>query len=447
MTGPGVSRTVVSGRNPKRRTQERKFAPRHGPEAQRRIRTPSPDSTAQLPSVGRLQPLDCVRTLRFATGPPSRFNSSIVQILERHILGEWLKVLGLVLATAIGLLLLQELYDDFRDLLNNGAGAADVAVYYAVLMPSFLTIVLPLAMLVSLLYSLGQLHRNNEFTAMRAAGLGLFRLTRGIWIIGALCCGLMWLLNSRVVPWSVEEARRIKDSLEFRHEARTEGVERAGLVNSVAFDNRAAGRLWFINRYNRFAGRAYGVTVSVFDAARRETSRIEAREAEYNPEEGTWTFRDGCELQFDVDSGEIVRPVTFALRSFRQFHEDPQLMLLIDRNPIDLSFRELKRLIDYLTVEGNPKVTKYAMRYYSLIADTLGCLIVIAIAIPFAMSGVRVSPVVGVSKSIGLFFVFYLLVSIATMIGGRELLDPAIAAWLPNLVMVGMAGWFFTRMR
>jgi lipopolysaccharide export system permease protein len=385
--------------------------------------------------------------LRFATGPPARFNCPIVQILERHILGEWLKILGLVLATAIGLLLLAKMYDDFRDLIENGAGAADVAVYYAVLLPDNLRIVLPLALLVSLLYSLGQLHRNNEITAMRAAGLGLFRLTRGIWIIGALGCGLMWLLNSRVVPWSVEEGRRIKDSLEFRHEARTEGVERAGLVTSVAFDNRTDGRLWFINRYNRFAARAYGVTVSVLDAERREAARIEAREAEFHPADRSWTFRDGCELQINVETGEVVRPVTFALRSFPQLHEDPQLMLLIDRNPIDLSFRELKRLMDYLTVEGNPKVTKYAMRYYSLIADTLGCLIVIAIAVPFAVSGVRVSPVVGVSKSIGLFFVYYLLVSLATMIGGREILAPALAAWLPNLVMVGVAGWFFSRIR
>jgi lipopolysaccharide export system permease protein len=54
---------------------------------------------------------------------------------------------------------------------------------------------------------------------------------------------------------------------------------------------------------------------------------------------------------------------------------------------------------------------------------------------------------VGVSKSIGLFFAYYLLISLANMIGGRELLTPQIAAWLPNLVMVGVAGWFFARMR
>jgi lipopolysaccharide export system permease protein len=384
--------------------------------------------------------------LRFASAPFSRFNSVPLKTLDRHILGEWLKILGLVLVATIGLLLMQEMYDDFRDLLDAGAKTVDILVYYAVLMPSFLTVVLPLALLISLLYSLGQLHRNNEFTAMRAAGLSLFRLTRGIWVVGVLCCGLMWLFNSRVVPWSVEESRRIKDSLEFRHQARTDGIEHAGLVTSVSFDNRSEGRLWYINRYNRFAGRAYGVTVSVLDAQRRETTRYLAREAEYRPTR-TWTFRDGCEVRFDVETGETVRPSNFVERTFADFHEDPQLMLLIDRNPIDLSFRELKRLIDYLTIEGNPKVTKYAMRYYSLIADTLGCLIVIGIAIPFAVSGVRVSPVVGVSKSIGLFFAYYLLVSLANMIGGRELLTPQIAVWLPNLVMVGVAGWFFARMR
>ncbi len=366
--------------------------------------------------------------------------------LDRHILSEWLKTLGLVLAATLGLLLLQEMYDNFRDLLDDGATGLDIAVYYAVRLPSYLTVVLPLALLVSLLYSLGQLHRNNEFTAMRAAGLSLFRLTRGIWVIGLLCSGLMWLCNSRVVPWSVEESRRIKDSLEFRHQARVDGVESAGLVRSVTFDNRPEGRLWYINRYSRYTGRAYGVTVSLLDERRREVTRFLAREAEFHPATRTWTFRDGSEVDFDVETGETVRPTSFKERTFSNFHENPQLMLLIDRNPIDLSFRELRVLMDYLISDGSPKVTRYALRYYSLIADTLGCLIVIGIAIPFAVSGVRVSPVVGVSKSIGLFFLYYLLANLANLIGGREMLTPEAAAWMPNLVMAGVACWFFFRL-
>ena len=62
-------------------------------------------------------------------------------------------------------------------------------------------------------------------------------------------------------------------------------------------------------------------------------------------------------------------------------------------------------------------------------------------------SGVRVSPAVGVSKSIGLFFVYFILSGIATPLGGSGILDPAWAAIMPNLTMIGLATYFFGRMR
>jgi len=129
------------------------------------------------------------------------------------------------------------------------------------------------------------------------------------------------------------------------------------------------------------------------------------------------------------------------------FSEDPSLMLLIDRNPRDLSFFELRRIVDYFSAEEDPKVTPNAVRYYWLLADTLGPLIILAIAIPFSVTGVRVSPAVGVSKSIGLFFAFYLLSDLATLLGGGGWIEPMWAACLPDLAMIGVAAYLFGRMR
>ena len=122
-------------------------------------------------------------------------------------------------------------------------------------------------------------------------------------------------------------------------------------------------------------------------------------------------------------------------------------MLLFDRKPTELSFNELGRIVDYFSAEDNPKVVRYQVRYYGLLADTLGPLIILAIAIPFALSGVRVSPAVGVSKSIGLFFAYYLLANVATLLGGNGLLDPLWAAVMPNLTMIGVGTYLFGRMR
>jgi lipopolysaccharide export system permease protein len=120
---------------------------------------------------------------------------------------------------------------------------------------------------------------------------------------------------------------------------------------------------------------------------------------------------------------------------------------LIDRKASDLSFFELRRLINFFAVDHNPKALPYAVRYFGLLADTLGPLIVIALAVPFAVSGVRVNPAVGVSKSIGLFFLYYILMNLATLLATKEVLDPMLAAWLPNLGMSCVALWLFARLR
>ena len=66
---------------------------------------------------------------------------------------------------------------------------------------------------------------------------------------------------------------------------------------------------------------------------------------------------------------EAMAPFERLVRS--DFHEDPGLMLLIDRRAVDLSFFELRRLMDYFEVGNNPKEAAYAVRYYGLLADTL----------------------------------------------------------------------------
>jgi lipopolysaccharide export system permease protein len=101
----------------------------------------------------------------------------------------------------------------------------------------------------------------------------------------------------------------------------------------------------------------------------------------------------------------------------------------------------------YLQIADSPKLVRYAVRYYSLLANTLGPLIVIAIAIPFAVSGVRVNPAVGVSKSIGLFFLYYVLNNVGTSLATNGYLDPLAAAWVPHGGMALLALWFFARLR
>jgi len=368
-------------------------------------------------------------------------------LLDRYILREWLAILGLVLAATLGLLVMHALYEDLDELLAMGAKGSEVAVYSMVRIPGFLATLLPVCLLVSVLYALGKLHHGSEITAMRAAGLGLFRITRGIWVAGVFFCGLVWLLNATVVPWSFEESRKIWEVLQVRQELAGKAPDRVGARTAVTFDNTAQGRLWFINRYSQFTKRAYGVTVSELDVKRRETTRWLAREAWRDEATGGWMFRDGRELRFDPASGEVIRTEAFRERAMLNFKEDPGLMQIYDAKPDSLSLFELRRVIAHYKAAKSPKTQVYALRYASVLAEALMPLVIIAFAVPFAVAGVRVNPAVGVSKALGLFVVYFVALRLGMVFGGRGYLSPAFAALLPHLALLGAGGVAWVRGR
>jgi len=373
----------------------------------------------------------------------------VFRTLDRHILREWLTILTMVLGATFGILMLQELYDSFPDLRANGASGGDLLRYYAVVAPSFLSIVLPVAVLVSLLYTFSQLHRHNEIIAMRAAGMGLLRITRWVWVGAALLSALLFHLNTDVIPRSVEEARVIFDNVIFKNQERqAKDIEQIGLVGPVTYSNRPAGRIWMLGSFSAYSHRALSVMVVEVDGQRREERRILANEGFWEEETGLWTLLDGREIHFDPITGDVIGRIRrFEREEFPELRENPLWMMRLDKKPRDLSLFELGGILASTEAADNPRLLSYAVRYHSLLASSIACLIAAGLAVPFAVSGVRVNPAVGVSKSIGLFVIFWILTMLGNQLGEQATLPPVVAAWLPNLVMASAALWFLWRER
>ena len=369
------------------------------------------------------------------------------KVSDRYVFAEWLKAFVLVLGSMFGLLILFEINDSFTDLLSYQASAKDILFYYAVLSPSFLTIVLPASILVSILYALGGLHRNNEFIALRASGMSVFRVTRSIWFASLVISGGLWYMNSSLIPWSVEQSERLLSRLIYIQEAREMDADQVGLVYGLAFDNRKENRMWFINRYSKYQKQAYGITASIMDEDRRVSRRVMARYGWYDEEKGHWILFDGRDIHYDLTGGDNDRMPPFDRLEMEELKDDPELMLLFGKRPKDLSFLQLKRITDNFTQEHNPAVLGYEARLHVLMASAASCLIVAGIAIPFAVSGVRTNPVVGVCKSLGLFFGFYLMTSVLNAMGREGSLPPSWAAWSPMALMIVLAYVFVRRVK
>ena len=377
----------------------------------------------------------------------SSLHALMFSLVDRYVFLEWLKIFCLVLGATFGVLLIVEIQDSFTDLLDYDATVGNIVFYYLVTAPSFLTITIPAAILVSILYALGLFHRNNEFLAFRTAGLSVSRITRTLWFSGLAFSAAMWFLNASLIPWSVEASRKLWDQLEHSHQAKTIGVEKVGLVYSLAFDNRKENRMWFINRYSEYNNLGYGVSVSMMDEDRHEVRRITATEGYYSEFDGFWVFLNGRDSRFAAADGEMLRTLPFEKLEAKEVDDDPSLMLIFGELPKDLSFLELKKITENFELEEHPKVLDFQVRLHALMAGAASCLIVTGLAIPFAVSGIRVNPAVGISKSIALFFGYYILVNILNSLGKQEILSPEVAAWTPNVFMVILTYVLIRRVR
>ncbi len=369
-------------------------------------------------------------------------------LLDRYIFLEWFKVFCMTIFVLFGLMIIGDLQDNLPDLLGFGASTSQIISYYMVLLPTLIPVALPMTFMVSLLFTLGQLHKHHELTAMRAAGNSLFRITRSLWVVALILTVVLFQLNARLVPWSVEKSRGIWNQLSYA-KALSEDTpeEEVGLHYNLTFFNRRDGRLWFLNRFNEFNYRAYGVTISELDPENgHELKRLVANEGFYDDLNGGWTLISGRETSFSPESGDPVRSLPFERVHYAEFNEDPNLMKTLEKRPKDLSLSELKSVVDYLRPAEDPRLAQYAVSFYDRLFSPLGCLIVLGLAIPFSVTGVRTNPFVGVSKAMGLLFLYYFLLNLAQF-AGTSGVNPLLAALIPQTAAIALIGYYFLRLR
>ncbi len=372
---------------------------------------------------------------------------SSVRILDRYLLSEWAKVFTLCLLALGGVQVLSVLYNYAPDFLAWDSDFLTVLEFLALRSLGGVQLLVPVSLLLSVIYVLGSLNRNSELAAIRAAGVGVWRLTAPLWAVGAVLAAGLALAGALWVPDAMEAERELLEREQFRA-LRAQGAVAAtgGQAEFVSFENSRARRLWLIARLGVTAGQAFEVTVHSFDASGREIRTVTARFAEFRQTAGRWrwTFRDGRDLRFDPSTGSLLSQPKFAVLTPEEFDEDPEVMVLATKDPDRLSFREVSRYVDQAGDRGSAHQSAYVMRYHSILSAPAVCLVVIAVAIPFSVAGGRVSPMIGVAKTFGLFLGFYFLSSVCRAYGESGSIPAVLAAWLPA---AAIALWAVPRLR
>ena len=107
-----------------------------------------------------------------------------------------------------GLLFLNAVAQRMDDLVGKGLAWSVIGEFLLLSLPHTIALTLPMAILVSVLYTFSELTAANEITAMAAGGIRPLRMLLPLLAVGAILAGVMLFFNDRVLP---EANHRLKN--------------------------------------------------------------------------------------------------------------------------------------------------------------------------------------------------------------------------------------------
>ncbi len=360
----------------------------------------------------------------------------MTRILDRYVYKE----LGPPFLIGVGVftffLVIDRLYQLTDLVITKSVPFALVLPLLIYMLPSFLALTLPMALLVAVLLVCGRLAGDLEVAALKASGVSPWRLFRPFLAVGVIVTLLIAWLTLVVGPWSSGALQR--QLFRILQSRATTGIKERTF--SATFNQFVI----YVDEVSVSQVRLKGLLVS--DERNAEQSRIiVAREGRLLSDEATrritLRFLDGSISESDVGDRRRFRQTYFSLYdmtlpvdspiSAASREEKPEKQL-----PVSQLISEARRL----QTEGQI-TAPYYVELHKRFALPVAALVFTLVGFPLGIRSHRGGRAVALGLSFGIVVSYYILYTAMEGYALRGRISAGVAVWVPNaiLAVVGLA--------
>ncbi len=347
-----------------------------------------------------------------------------MKILDRLILKEFLSAVLFALLTFSLLFIVVNAMENLDDFLDHHTPAGAIFHYYVVFLPDILRLLTPVAFLLASLFATGRMAARNEITAMKSAGLSLWRF-----LLPLLSISLVFsFAHLYFSGWIVPEANQKKAELAYQYLKK--GKRRENLQN-VFFRDTATTNVHF-QYYHNGSNAGSEITIEIFDSPLhpRLRQRIAARNFYWDTLQHRWILLRGRIFRYNPAGWDLQIQPFDTLQA--PLHITPEELQLLQASENELTLPELRRYIETLR-KGGKNVRRQLIAYHARIAFSFANVVVVLFGVPFAFLPVRRKGI-AVEIAIAMFAAFFYLAftKISQSIVAATTLPPVIGGWLTN---------------
>jgi lipopolysaccharide export system permease protein len=308
---------------------------------------------------------------------------------------------------------------------------------YAYQMPLHFSQALPIASLLASVITMVLLSRTNEITAMRAAGLGPWRIGLPLAMGGLVLTVLAYVVNERVIPRSSSQLRYVQEVL-------IEGGQAEEIASHTRWQRRGNTIINFRD-YDAGSQTIVGLNMVEVRPSFKPDRMIEAASAKFSPDADVWDANDIRITYFNedgtIDFSEVRKSLTVRL------NVDPKKLMRDRRAPDEMSLVELRELIQRGERSGVDTL-EFRVDFHVKLAYPLAAFAVSLIGLNFGYRSERTTETarsVLMAFSIGISYWFIL--NAVKALGKRGSIPPFVAGWFADFYIMAVIALQFWRAR
>lgn len=331
----------------------------------------------------------------------------------------FLAILFSLLAFAV-IFIIIDLIENLGKFVDFNISAGKIATYYLYFLPEIVSLMIPVALLLASLFTVGRLTGLMEITAMKAGGISTLRILMPF-MVTALAVMLFQIWFS---GWIVPRANKLKAEFETQELGKyTTSGQTANLIRQDS-ENRMISIGWYDGSLNR------GYTVSILDFnGPRLSRRWDARSLIWNDTTKNWVLENGIFRDFRQGENDSA----FASVSDLVLNFKPRDLLNDYRNLSLMTFTDLNDYIESQKRAGFTELDKYLVTYYSKISFPFACLVVVLFGVPLSSRKKRGGLAIEFGLALLICFVYLALSKVAETMGYAGDFPPLVAAWVANV--------------
>ncbi len=352
----------------------------------------------------------------------------LVKILQKYILKESLApfLIGIFVFTMI--FLFDKLFDLVDKLVGKGLTILLAGKLLLIIIPSFLVLTIPMAMLIASQLSMGRLAADNEITAMRSSGYNIFYLVLPLLLCGVLLSGCMLYFNNSVLPTANYAYRRLM--FDIVHQRAASIMKERTYIDLDEY-------IIYISKLDAESGMMEGVHLYSVDKKNRSLQTTFSRFGRIITDESklsiTLRLLDGAihwvndtnlanYNRIFFNTSDINLDINRSLHRQQRAQQGSREMKLTEIN---------KKLAEPSTSERYRHILR--TEYHSRFSMPFACIAVVMIGAPMGLLSRR-SGITGFFISLSVIFGYYVFMAIGEAVSQKGLVHPLIGCWLPNVV-------------